>query len=131
MNHPAPGFTKYPQHRVVATQQPRHVRALVGDIVVADTRAAFEVEETRHDPVWYFPPDHVDQSRLTPTESTTYCPFKGHASYWSIDTDSETLTDAAWAYLAPYDECRVLTGYIAFYPDRVSIEVDGRLQRPT
>jgi uncharacterized protein (DUF427 family) len=131
MNNPAPGFAKYPAHRVVATQTPRHVRVLVGDVVIADTRAALEVEESRHDPAWYFPPGDVDQSVLTSTESSTYCPFKGHASYWTIDAAGEHLEDAVWAYLAPYDECRSLAGYFAFYRDRVRLEVDGEVQRPT
>ena len=134
MNNPAPGFTKYPAHRVVATQSPRRVRALVGEVVIADSRAALEVEESRHDPVWYFPPADVDLARLTPTESTTYCPFKGHASYWTIEADGERLEDAAWAYPAPYDECRSLAGYIAFYPARVRLEVAAVApspQRPT
>lgn len=131
MNNPAPGFAEYPNHRVVATRTPRHVRVLLGDTVLADSRAAFRVEESGHDPVWYFPPDDVDRSRLTPTGTTTYCPFKGHASYWTIHAQGESLEDAVWAYLAPYDECRALAGCFAFYPDRVRIEVDGEVQRPT
>ncbi len=130
MNNPAPGFARHPDHRVIATRTPRHVRVLVGDTVLADSRAAFLVEESRHDPVWYFPPEHVAQDRLTPTESTSYCPFKGHASYWTIDASGETLKDAVWAYLAPFDECRALAGYFAFYPDRVQLEVGGEAQRP-
>ncbi|MEQ8861111.1 MAG: DUF427 domain-containing protein [Pseudomonadales bacterium] len=130
MNNPAPGFARHPEHRVSATQSPRHVRVLVGETVIADSRAAFLVEESRHDPVWYFPPDHVDTRHLIPTESTSYCPFKGHASYWTINAGDGRIDDAVWAYLAPFDECRALTGYFAFYPDRVSLEVDGELQRP-
>jgi uncharacterized protein (DUF427 family) len=131
MSNPAPGFARYPNHRVIATQRPRHVRVLVGGVVVADSRAAFEVEESRHDPVWYFPPEDVDQRLLEPTESTTYCPFKGHASYYTIDAGGERLADAAWSYLAPFDECRALAGCVAFYADRVHVEVDGEVQRPT
>ena len=131
MSNPAPGFTQYPNHRVIVTQKPRHLRALVGGEVVADTRSALEVEESQHDPVWYFPPEDVNQRLLQPTETTTYCPFKGHASYYTIDAGGEHLDDAAWSYLAPFDECRVLAGYVAFYADRVNLEIDGEPQRPT
>jgi len=130
MSNPAPGFDQYPNHRVTATQSPRHVRALVGDLLIADSRAAFLVEESRHDPVWYSPPDDVDFSLLTPTETTTYCPFKGYASYWTVDAPGDRRENAVWAYLQPYDECRALAGYLAFYPDQVRIEVAGAPSGP-
>lgn len=131
MSNPAPGFARYPDHQVTATQSPRHVRVLVGDQVIADSRAAFEVDESRHDPVWYFPPEDVDRRLLRPTETTTHCPFKGHASYYTIEAQAGELPDAVWSYLAPYDECRPLAGYFAFYADRVTVEVEGEAQRPT
>lgn len=125
MSNPAPGFARYPHHRVAVKPTLQHVRALVGDTVIADSRAALLVEESRHDLVWYFPPDDVDEQHLLPTATSTYCPFKGHASYWSIQAQGETLEDAVWAYLEPFDECQALTGYYAFYPDRVRLEVAG------
>jgi uncharacterized protein (DUF427 family) len=131
MSNPAPGFAKHPNYRVVATQTPQRARVLVGDTVIADSRAAFEVAETNHPPVWYFPPKDVDEERLEPSETTSYCPFKGRASYWNVTAEDRTVADAAWAYLEPYDECRALTGYYAFYPDRVRVEVGGTEQRPT
>ncbi len=124
----APGFSRHPDHRVVVTRSPHHVRVLVGDALLADSRAAFKVEESRHDPVWYLPPEDVEGHLLVATATTSYCPFKGHASYFSVEVGDRTVEDAAWAYLTPFDECRALAGYYAFYPDRVTIEVDG--QRP-
>ena len=131
MGNPAPGFKQFPNHRVTATDMPSHVRVLVGDIEIADSRAAILVDETCHDPVWYLPPDDVSRDVLVPSDTRTYCPFKGYASYWNVDLPHTLVEDAAWAYLEPYDECRTLTGYFAFYPDRVTIEVDGEAQRPT
>ncbi|MFU8817942.1 MAG: DUF427 domain-containing protein [Pseudomonadales bacterium] len=125
MSNSAPGYTSYPDHRVVAAQPPRHVRVLVNDTVIADSRAAILVEESRHDPVWYFPPNDVVEQSLQPSDRSSYCPFKGHASYWSIVTPGATLDDAVWAYLTPYDEFRALAGYYAFYRDRVRLEVAG------
>jgi uncharacterized protein (DUF427 family) len=131
MSNPAPGFTRYPNHRVVATQSPRHVRVLVGEEVIADSRTVFQVEESQHDPVWYFPPQDVNQNLLRPTDTTTYCPFKGNASYYTIEVGNQSLEDAVWSYREPFDECRALAGCYAFYPDRVRVEVDGEPQRPT
>jgi uncharacterized protein (DUF427 family) len=131
MSNPAPGFTRYPEHRVTLTPSDQRVRVLAGGTVIADSRGAIRVEESRHDRVWYLPPDDVDERRLQPTTTQTYCPFKGHASYWAIDAGDHTIPDAAWSYLAPYDECGALAGYYAFYPDRVRVEVDGAVQRPT
>lgn len=127
--NPAPGFSRHPGHVVDATPEPLPVRVLAGDRVIADTRAALRVTESRHDTVWYLPPDDVDWSLLCATDTSTYCPFKGHASYYSIDTTrdgDDRLVDAVWSYRTPYDECRVLRDYLAFYPDRVTVEVGGR-----
>lgn len=131
MSNSAPGFARHPNHRVTVTPSPRQVRVLVGDTVIADSRKTLEVDESRHDRVWYVPPEDVDEQRLRPTTTTTYCPFKGQASYWSIDSEAMTIADAVWAYLTPFDECRRLAGYYAFYADRVRLEVDGEVQRPT
>jgi uncharacterized protein (DUF427 family) len=131
MSNSAPGFASYPNHRVTVTPSARRVCVLVGDTVIADSSSTLEVDESRHDRVWYVPPEDVDEQRLRPTTTATYCPFKGHASYWSIDSGGLTVTDAVWAYLTPYDECSRLAGYYAFYPDRVRLEVDGEVQRPT
>lgn len=124
--NPAPGFTRHPGHVVAAVPEPRRVRVLLGERVIADTLAALQVTESRHDPVWYVPPGDVDQALLTATDTSTYCPFKGHASYYSIDTGEQHLADAVWSYRTPYDECRMLQDYLAFYADRVTVEVDGR-----
>jgi uncharacterized protein (DUF427 family) len=131
MSNPAPGFATYPNHLVTVTPSRQHVRVLVGDSIIADTNNALQVDESRHERVWYVPPEDVDERRLRPTATSSYCPFKGHASYWAIDAAGLTIPDAVWAYPSPYDECSDLAGYYAFYVDRVRLEVDGQVQRPT
>jgi uncharacterized protein (DUF427 family) len=125
MSNQAPGFEAHPNYEVKIEPSSAHVRALVGDTVVADTKAALAVTESRHRAVWYLPMTDVDQALLTRTDTSTYCPFKGHASYWSIATPDVNLEDAVWSYEAPFDECQPLTGYVAFYTDKVALEVDG------
>ncbi|MDH3642422.1 MAG: DUF427 domain-containing protein [Gammaproteobacteria bacterium] len=126
MSNSAPGFEAHPGYEVKIEPSGAHVRALVGATVVADTTSALAVTESRHRSVWYLPLADVDQALLTRTDTSTYCPFKGHASYWSISAPEANLEDAVWGYESPFDECVPLTGYVAFYTDRVALEVDGQ-----
>lgn len=128
MSNPAPGFEAHPNYEVKIEPSSARVRVLVGHTVIADTRAALSVAESRHRPVWYLPMGDVERSLLERTDTSTYCPFKGHASYWSISGPDGTLPDAVWSYEEPFDECRPLAGYVAFYPDKVTLEVDGDAQ---
>jgi uncharacterized protein (DUF427 family) len=56
---------------------------------------------------------------LTPTEHTTYCPYKGHASYLSIHVTGHTADNAVWSYVEPYEAVKQIAGRLAFYPDKV------------
>lgn len=125
MSNTAPGFEAHPNYEVKIEPSTARVRALIGDTVVADTTNALAVTESRHRPVWYLPMQDLDQALLSRTDTSTYCPFKGHASYWSIATPEATVEDAIWSYEAPFDECQPLVGYVAFYTDKVQLEVDG------
>ena len=99
----------------------------LGDTVVASSERAVTLLETRHRPVWYMPLDDVKSEYTTPTTTDTFCPFKGHASYWSIDADGHSAEDAIWAYLEPYDECADISGYASFYTNKVDLFIDGEL----
>lgn len=124
MSNPAPGFASHPNHEVVIRPATSRVQIRVGATVVADTTRALEVSESRHSVVWYAPLTDVQRSLLTRTETTTYCPFKGHASYWAVATDDQSVDDAAWGYEDPFDECLPLKGHVAFYADKVDIVID-------
>jgi uncharacterized protein (DUF427 family) len=73
----------------------------------------------------YFPADDVRIDALEKSESTTYCPWKGDASYYSIVADGIRNTDAAWYYPEPYDAARDIRGYVAFWR---GVEVTGTNQ---
>ena len=70
----------------------------------------------------------VNDELLQATQTSTYCPFKGHASYWSTTTANDGVEDAVWGYLAPYSECLGLQDHVAFYTDKVVLEIDGERQ---
>jgi len=124
MAGPAPGFLKYPEYQLAIEPSASHVRVLVGDTVIADTRNALLVSEGRHAPVWYLPMESVDPGVIQATDTSTHCPFKGDASYWSIHTGGKALPDVMWSYQTPFDECLPLAGHAAFYADQVTIETD-------
>ncbi len=62
---------------------------------------------------------------LTPSDTSTHCPYKGDASYWSAGAGGETCRDVMWAYQDPYDEMLAIKDNGAFYPDRVDIRTSG------
>jgi uncharacterized protein (DUF427 family) len=129
MSESAPGFAKHPDYQVDIASPSNHVRALVGEVVIADTQRALLVQESRHHPVWYLPLADVNTELLRATDHSTFCPFKGHASYWSIRAGGETLDNVVWAYQDPYLECAPLKDHVAFYTDRVALEIDGEKQQ--
>jgi uncharacterized protein (DUF427 family) len=105
----------------------RHVRVMTsGDVVVADSRAAWRVLETSHPPVFYVPRADVADGVLTPTGRTSYCEFKGLAAYWTV----LDLPDAAWSYPDPSPGYGPMAGAVAFYPSRLTCTVDGEAVRP-
>ena len=124
MPNPAPGFVSRPDHRVDQLAESRRVKVVFGGMTIADSGAALRVEETGHGPVYYVPGKDVRLDLMRPTEQHTRCPFKGEASYWTIELPADAGSvrrseNAVWAYPSPYDEVSRLAGYYAFYPNRV------------
>jgi uncharacterized protein (DUF427 family) len=124
MTNPAPGWVKKPEHRVNLVPDKHRVRVMFGGKVIADSTATLRCEETGHGPVHYVPAKDMALDLMKKTAHTTYCPFKGTASYWTIDTGNGSAENAIWGYEAPYDETTQLAGHFAFYGNRVdSIEI--------
>ena len=93
--------------------------------VIAESRDALQLREAGLAPVLYFPMEDVRMDLLSPTEHRTHCPFKGDASYWSIQVGDRRSDDIAWAYRDPLAGRADLQGRIAFYADRLEVvEVD-------
>jgi len=116
--NPAPGFAKRPDYALAIAPAEGRMQALLDGAVIADSADAIAMTEQNHDPVFYFPRGDVRMDRLTRTGHDTFCPFKGHASYWSIG-DAE---NAAWSYETPYDEMHGIKDCIAFYADKVTVK---------
>jgi uncharacterized protein (DUF427 family) len=108
-----------PDHPIAIEPNAHHVLVRLGGKVIADTTRALTLREARYPAVHYIPRDDVDMSALKRTEHSTYCPFKGDASYFSIPSGGERSTNAIWTYEAPYDAVARIKDHLAFYPDRV------------
>jgi uncharacterized protein (DUF427 family) len=108
-----------PDHPI--TIEPAHARIVVvaGGKTIADSTGALTLREAAYPAVHYIPRQDVDMAQLTRTEHTTYCPFKGDCSYYSITAGGDRSVNAIWTYEAPFDAVAAIGLYMAFYPDRI------------
>jgi len=81
--------------------------------------------EKSYPPVVYFPLDDIDPEFLEASDHRTHCPIKGDASYFSVKAGGQTLENAAWTYPKPLPMVGAVKGYVAFYPDKVSVAKAG------
>ena len=113
------------EHPITIEPTPGRVVVRVGDTVVADSSQALTLQESTYPAVQYIPLADVDQTLLRHTDTATYCPFKGDASYYSVQTpDGATVTDAIWTYEQPYAAVAEIKDHVAFYPDRAAVTVE-------
>lgn len=113
-------------HPLIITPTGKRVAVHVKGELVADTFNALTVSESNYPEVQYIPiADAVNQVLLR-SNTSTYCPYKGYASYYSIKTAVGTVVeDAVWTYERPHPAASAIAGLLAFYPDRADITVDG------
>ena len=108
-----------PDHPISIERDTERVIVSVAGRVIADTREALTVCEAHYPAVHYIPRKDVDMTLLARTDRTTYCPYKGDCSYFSIPRGGERSINAVWSYEAPYAAVTPIKDYLAFYPDRV------------
>lgn len=114
-----------PDHPISITPNSAHITVTVAGRIIADTRQALTLKEASYPAVQYIPRQDVDMSTLQRTEHSSYCPYKGEASYYSIPAGGERSVNAIWTYESPHDAVAAIKDYVAFYPDRVdSIKVE-------
>lgn len=113
--------TPGPDHPITVEKNPERVVVQVGDQVVADTTAALVLRESTYPAVQYVPLTDVNHAFLKETDTSTYCPFKGDASYYTLVTGEGELVDAIWTYREPHPAVAEIAGHVAFYPNKVTI----------
>ncbi|MFI2228811.1 DUF427 domain-containing protein [Nocardia testacea] len=92
-------------------------KAVVNGVVIASSDDTVIVEGNH-----YFPPDSVRHEFFVPTDTHTFCPWKGRAGYYTVEAGGgPPLTDAAWYYPEPKTRAAEIKDYVAFYADRVDI----------
>ena len=110
-----------PDHPIVVTKNPKRVTVSVNGKMIASTTGALSLKEASYPAVQYIPRADANMAMLERTDHSTYCPYKGDASYFSIPLAGERGVNAVWSYEHPHDAMREIKDYLAFYPDRVTI----------
>ena len=93
-----------------------------GGAVLGETSNALELQEGDYPAVIYIPRDDIAMAFLDPSDTTTHCPHKGDASYYSIQTKSLLIKDAAWSYENPIADMAAIKGHLAFYDGKATVE---------
>ena len=111
----------------------KKIAAVFQGKTIADSDRVLVLQETNHEPVYYFPRDGVQMGYLERTDHQSYCPFKGAASYWTINVGGRRLENAVWSYEDPLLEVSGIKDYLAFYWDKLDAwyENDEPLELPT
>src|SRR5581483_9681225 len=115
-------------HTIELREDGRRIEISVGGVVVASTTRAISLHETGLPPRSYVPCDDVRMELLDPTERSSACPFKGEASYWSVEIDGVRHENIVWAYEDPSEGMEAIAGRLAFFDERVDVVIDGEPQ---
>ena len=111
-------------HPITVKPTGSHVTVRIGGVTVAESDNALSLAESSYPVVQYIPLTDVDQNLLSRTDSHTYCPYKGEASYYTLQTpNGQTETDLIWTYEEPYDAVSEIAGHVAFYANRAEVTV--------
>ena len=111
-----------PDHPITIAANPKRVRVSAGNVVIADTTYALTLKEASYPAVQYVPRKDTNMALLTRTDRVTHCPYKGDANYFSIFADGNTIENSIWTYETPFPAMAEIAGYLAFYPDKVTVE---------
>jgi uncharacterized protein (DUF427 family) len=120
------GHAADPYHRIDIRRTSRHLVVRQHDRDVADTHAPLVLYESGFAPRWYVSRADIAAEAMSAIEGQTFCPYKGLASYYDI---GETRT-AAWSYRAPFEEVARIADLVSFYPEKLTITIDGEKLEP-
>jgi uncharacterized protein (DUF427 family) len=96
-----------------------HIQVVCNGVTLADTHRAKRILETSHPPVYYIPPEDIKMECLLPGPRTTFCEFKGQASYYTISVNGKTIHNGAWYYSDPSKGFESIANFVAFYPSKM------------
>ncbi|OBJ86416.1 DUF427 domain-containing protein [Mycobacterium asiaticum] len=114
-----------PYHRVDCRPTTRRLRVTVHGIQLVDTDDTVIVFETALAPRLYVAPKHVRTDLLQKTATSSYCNYKGVATYWAAILDGDAvIEDIAWSYDEPLPESSLIRGYLSFDAEKVQLEAE-------
>jgi len=108
-----------PVHPITVEANDRTVTARLAGKVIAKSERTLNLREATYPKVIYFPQQDCDVSLFVKSDHTTFCPYKGECSYFSIPIGGDRSLNAIWSYENPYESVRKIAGYLAFYPNRI------------
>ena len=117
-----------PHTRVDVLSSSRYVEVVLNHLKVADSRQPRLLFETGLPTRYYLPLVDVRMDLLIPSSNITRCPYKGTASYWSVEVNGEVLDDLVWTYKTPVLESVKIAGLACFFNEKVDLYVDAVLQ---
>ena len=109
-------------HRIVIEPKPGRVRVHLGDHVIADSVQVLVLREGSLPPVFYLPREDVVMGLFQRSTHHSHCPFKGDATYYTVEVGGRRVENAAWSYEMPFSDVAAIAGHLAFYPDKVRVE---------
>ena len=122
------GWERNPSYTIDFDPLPATVGVEFGGESIAESSDARVMYELGHAPVYYLPQADVNMALLESTERDTYCPYKGHANYWTIRAGGEVAENAVWGYATPHTEVAHITGYLGFYWGRMAAWYEDGVQ---
>jgi uncharacterized protein (DUF427 family) len=114
-----------PDHPITISPVQGRVTVKFHGVVVAQTDKALQLEEARYPAVFYIPRSDIRAERYTRTEHQTHCPYKGDASYYSLEAEGVVAENAVWTYDEAYPSVAEIQDHVAFYPDKVTFDVEA------
>lgn len=115
-----------PGHTITITPTDLHVEVHVDGEKVAESDRSMRLDETGLPPRYYLPPADVRTDLLRATSFSTTCPFKGQASYWTLEVAGAVHDGIVWSYEQPIPQAEAITGLMSFYDDRATLTVEDR-----
>jgi uncharacterized protein (DUF427 family) len=111
-----------PDHPITISPNPNRIRVSADGVVIAETRRALTLKEASYPAVQYIPREDAKLELLSRTSRTTHCPYKGDANYFSVNAGDKIIENSIWTYERPFPAMAEISGHLAFYPDKVTIE---------
>lgn len=121
----SPAFAKHPEHKIRIVPHSEQISVWFEGVEIAKSDRALEMYEGTYNVVYYLPFEDCNSEYFTNSTHTSFCPFKGTASYWSLKHNSDQVENAVWGYERPFDEMLEIKHHVAFYRNKVDIKISA------